>query len=64
MDDELGIRIAELAGVLPGIVLCELHADRASKAHVRKAWKDTARRLRESANSAPHPTAENQEAPA
>jgi len=60
MDDELAIKVAGLAGVFPGVVLCELYADRAETPLVRKVWKESAQRLRESANLALPSPAESQ----
>lgn len=38
MNDDLAMRIADLTGAHPSVILAELHADRAKSEKVRSAW--------------------------
>lgn len=44
--DNYAVRLAEMAGIEPGIVLAELAAERAQDDEVRQAWRGLAERLK------------------
>lgn len=48
-DDEVGARLAELAGQNPGAVVAELHAQRAKTMESKALWMRMAKQLRETA---------------
>lgn len=53
MNDETAIRLATLLDIQPGVVLCELYAERALKRNVKRVWLDAAEKLRVSDKTSP-----------
>ncbi|MEE9445458.1 MAG: DUF3693 domain-containing protein, partial [Cocleimonas sp.] len=51
-DDETAIKVAELLGINPEIVLADIHAERAKIRKTKKVWEGIAKALRATATTA------------
>ena len=47
--DETAVKVAQLLGIPPGIILADMHAERASSDDVATAWRQVAETLKKSA---------------